>query len=315
MPSIGLNSASASARRVTSDSGFIQRLGQFAQAFACPAAGIRASGGSNRRMHTGRPCHDVEELRRSRPAAWADRRASEMQRGLSAVSAKIISRMADKTVFLKEHVFGAAEPDPLGLEPAGGARHRRGCRRWRGCRCRAHCIGPVTEVCVKAPSSAGWQHFGSARQHLSGGAVDGDPCRPRRKHAAILRGQGGVSLQVEACRSDAPTMQGSPRPRADDGGVAGHAAAFGQHTCRRQCIPRMSSGAVSRRTRMQGSPCVTRWPAHRPRKTRCAPSRRRGWRRCRRTMTCRAGCVGRPAGGGVPRAPGVRRAASASSRG
>ena len=155
----------------------------------------------------------------------------------------------DQAVFLEEHVLGPAQTDPLRLEVAGGLRigGRVGIGPHPDV---AHGIGPAKKLAEGIVQRRG-QHFGRPRQRLARRAVDGDDVA-FAEHPAIRRRPASVS-RPSSRRSEAPTTQGRPSPRAIT-------AAWlvmpprSVSTAAAECIPRISSGAVSRRTRMQGSP-------------------------------------------------------------
>ena len=154
----------------------------------------------------------------------------------------------DDAVALEEHVLGAAEADALGAELA-----RLGCVRRRlgvGADAqRAELVGPGHQL-GEVAGELGLHGRHDAQHDLAGAAVDGDdarrpspPCRAPRacRPCASMR------------TSPAPATQGLPMPRATTAAwlvmppveVRMPSAA---------CMPWMSSGLVSRRTRITFSP-------------------------------------------------------------
>ena len=86
------------------------------------------SGGSSRRMVTGRPRHDLEQL----DEVVALHRQDLGQRLLPALGVAGQDHLlhGDDAVGLEEHVLGAAQADALGPEADRGAGVAAGSRRW-----------------------------------------------------------------------------------------------------------------------------------------------------------------------------------------
>jgi hypothetical protein len=130
-PSIGLNSCRlltlvrARARRPTLSSAS-PRLDLWASSLCGRNS---CSGGSSRRMVTGRPFHGLEDA--LEVAALHGQQLGQGASRAGLVSARIISRTARMRSGLEEHVLGAAEADALGAEARATGR-LRACRRWCG---------------------------------------------------------------------------------------------------------------------------------------------------------------------------------------
>ncbi len=89
------------------------------------------SGGSSRRMVTGRP--SIASKMPTKSAFWNGSIFGEPPSGgLLRRRRGSSSRMATMRCFAEEHVLGAAEADAFGAELAGLRRSRPGCRRWCG---------------------------------------------------------------------------------------------------------------------------------------------------------------------------------------
>ena len=87
------------------------------------------SGGSSRRIVTGRPAMIAKDSMKS--SRCIGRILASAARRPSASSARIISRIATDALGVEEHVLGAAQADALGAEPARRVGHRAGYRHWR----------------------------------------------------------------------------------------------------------------------------------------------------------------------------------------
>ena len=198
----------------------VQRLGQFAHSFA--VLGQEFVQGRIEKADADRQArHDVEE----RDEIGALHRQEPVERDLAVLGRVGKDHLTHhgQAVFVKEHVFGAAKADALGLEHPGGAGvvGRVGIGAHADV---AHIVGPVqkrAEPFVKR----GFQHFGRACKDLSVGAIDGDRVA-LAEGAAVAGGQAAVA-RVDADFRGADDA-GQAKAARDHGGVAGHAAAFGQ---------------------------------------------------------------------------------------
>ena len=110
------------------------------------------SGGSSRRIVTGRPRHDLEQLDEVR--ALHRQQLGERRAAARLVVGEDHLAHRDDAVALEEHVLGAAEADALGAEVARRARRRAACRRWRAPSCGATSSAQPISV-AKSPDSSG----------------------------------------------------------------------------------------------------------------------------------------------------------------
>ncbi|MPL94795.1 hypothetical protein SDC9_40953 [bioreactor metagenome] len=166
--------------------------------------------------------HDVEE----RDEVGALHRQQTLER-----DAPVVRRVGKdhlphqrQAILVEEHVLGAGKADALGLEHARGA----GILGSVGIRPHAdvaHVVGPVQQR-AEAVVERRLQHLGDACQHLAIGAVNGnhvafaeDPAAGRAHHPFA-----GVDRDIGAARD-----AGQPEAARDHRGMAGHAAALGQH--------------------------------------------------------------------------------------
>ena len=112
------------------------------------------SGGSSRRMVTGRPsmiAEDADEVARAASAAaWRARVAP----AFGVVGQDHLAH-GDDAVGVEEHVLGAAEADALGAEARAPCARRAACRRWCAPSCvRTSSAQPISVA--KSPESSGW---------------------------------------------------------------------------------------------------------------------------------------------------------------
>ena len=174
----------------------------------------------------------------------------------------------------------AAQPDPFGGEIP------RRLRIGGGIGVRAHAdiaeiIGPVQQV---------WNASSSALPALSRRTASTSPVVPSTvimSPAAELAPIGCTIIWSlrSITRSDAPTTQGSPMPRPITAAWLVTPPRIVK-TADAACMPRISSGVVSRRTSTQASPRAALACASAAVKT-IARSQHRGWPRCPRTITSR----------------------------
>ena len=167
------------------------------------------SGGSSRRMVTGRPAMISNSSTKSSRCIGSSL-ASAARRACLVVGQDHLAHGEDALV-LEEHVLGAAQADALGAELARGCARRPACRRWRApSSVRTSSAQPISVP--KSPDSSGSMHRHRAGQHLAGRAVDGDDvalleaCCRRRVMRAARRSRRAIA--------PAPETQGLPMPRA-----------------------------------------------------------------------------------------------------
>ena len=134
----------------------------------------------------------------------------------------------DQTIFVKEHVFRAAQADALGfkLPGHGGIGGRVGIGANADV---AHLIRPTQER-AETVVQRGCQHLGGPSQNLARGAVQRDDV-PFAEHPAI----GGDQLFVLAVQPQSRSTHhtGQAQAARDHRCMAGDTAAFGQHPNRR----------------------------------------------------------------------------------
>ena len=128
------------------------------------------SGGSSRRMVTGRPSMISKSSTKS--SRWNGRSLASAARRPFSSSARIICAHGDDAVAAEEHVLGAAQADALGAELARRARRRAACRRWCGPQ-RADLVGPVHQR-GEVAGQLGLHGRHDAEHDLAGGAVERD---------------------------------------------------------------------------------------------------------------------------------------------
>ena len=133
----------------------------------------------------------------------------------------------DDPVDVEEHVFGPAQPDPLGTEADRGA----GVGRRLGIRADGHAAGLVGPAHDRRESARHFRLDGvdAAEEHLAGAAVDGDD---------VAFGQFLVADEDLAVRLVEPDLAGTgdagpPHTARDHRGVACHAAPRRQDSGRR----------------------------------------------------------------------------------
>lgn len=128
-----------------------------------------------------------------------------------------------QTIGVKEHMFGPAQPDPLGVEPAGGA----GIRGGVGIGANADSTGGIRPVQQSGETviQRRFQQGCLADKGLARTAIDSD-------HVAFLKGpplaqQLSVAIVDDqiGCAHDA----GASQPARDHRSMAGRAATFCQH--------------------------------------------------------------------------------------
>ena len=153
---------------------------------------------------------------------------------------------------VEEHVLGAAEPEAVDAEVARHARLGRACRRWRA-RPRSRAASAQSSSSEKAPPS-------------SGGIIAGAPAStsprvpsrvisaPSRKMRPSGAGQRAGRRGRGAGRRRRRRRAGRGRGRSPRRGWSCRRASVS--TPRAACMPRMSSGLVSRRTRIVASSCA-----------------------------------------------------------
>ncbi len=135
-PSIGLNSLSAATRRLRRVT-LTPMAAATSPMAASPCGRNSCSGGSSRRMVTGRPAM----ISNSSTKSWrcVGRSLASAARRPSWSSARIISRIGEDAVLLEEHMLGAAKPDAVGAEGARLLARRPACRHWRAPACGESC--------------------------------------------------------------------------------------------------------------------------------------------------------------------------------
>ena len=174
-------------------------------------------------------------------------------------------------VALEEHVLGAAEPDALGAELArlAGIGRRLGVGAHAE---RAELVGPDHQL-GEVAGELGLHRRHDAQHDLAGAAVEGHELARLHGRAAHVSVPARPSMRT----SPAPATQGLPMPRATTAAwlvmppveVRMPSAA---------CMPWMSSGLVSRRTRITFSParaCLSAASAVNTTLPEAAPGRRR----------------------------------------
>ena len=203
--------------------GHVHRFGQFAQPLAVMGQEFvqRRVEQADRHRQTG---HDLEEAREILALHGQDAR----QRQPPVVGAVGKDHLAHgwQALAVKEHVLGPAEADALRLEPAGDQRILGGVGIGAHAD-PARLVGPgqkLGEIVVQRRGQQG----GGARKNLARAAVDGDLVALAQFAAA--RDEGAVAkVDADAVRAhDA----GQAEAARDHGGMAGRAAAFGQHAHR-----------------------------------------------------------------------------------
>ena len=205
--------------------GLVQGLGQFAQSFA--RMGQKLMQGRIEQADADRQAgHDLEQLHKVRPL----HRQKPRQRGGAVMRGVGKDHLAhhDQTIFVKEHVFRAAQADALGFKLSG---HGGICRRVGiGANADvAHLIRPTQER-AKTVVQRGCQHLGGPGEHLARGAVQRDDI-PFAEHPAI----GGDQLFVLAVQPQSRRTHhtGQAQAARDHRRMAGDTATFGQHPDRR----------------------------------------------------------------------------------
>ena len=169
--------------------------------------------------------------------------------GPRSSSAMIICAHRADALGVEEHVLGAAQPDALGAELARGL----GVERRFGVGAHAHAGGTASAQSIsvaKSPDSSG-STIGTAPTNTSPVAPSSVMISPAC--TVVPRGRQRLRVVVDARCSPAPATQGRPMPRATTAAwlvmpprvVRMPLAA---------CMPWMSSGLVSMRTRITASP-------------------------------------------------------------
>ena len=202
------------------------------------------SGGSSRRIGHGQAVHRAEDA--GEVVALDGQELLEGRAPARLVLGEDHLAHRRDPLVAEEHVLGAAQADALGAERRAAVARRRACRRWRARRAAA-LVGPPDE---RREVLARVGRDGRAR-----GRASPRPCRRRGRARPPREGRGraGAELAPVARRSDElarhPTTQHLPMPRATTAAcevmppvaVRMPAAA---------CMPPMSSGLVSARTRI-----------------------------------------------------------------
>ena len=265
-PSIGLNSRRASTLRAHGRHGGAEAL-RATSAISSSSCGQELV---ERRVEQpdrhGQPVHRPEDPLEVACAAWEQLREGASRRSSASSSTPGSSRAPPGCARLEEHVLGAAEPDALGAEAARHPSRRPGCRRWCAPR-RRGAVRPAHQLGERAAELG--HHGRQARPRITSPvlAVEGDGRRPRRSDRPPMRISRAAAIDVQRRRS--PTTQDLPMPRATTAAwdvmppraVSTPSAA---------CMPWMSSGEVSIRTRITFSPALARASASSALKTRCA---------------------------------------------
>jgi hypothetical protein len=167
--------------------------------------------------------------------------------GLLVVGQDHLAHRHDAIAF-EEHVLGAAEPDALGAELARGARRRSASRHWCGPAELAELVGPFHEL-REVAAELGLDGRHDAEHDLAGAAVERDVSPAFSTVPRTLSVPALPSMRT----SPAPATQGLPMPRATTAAWLVMPPRRGQDA-RAACMPWMSSGLVSRRTRITFSP-------------------------------------------------------------
>ena len=233
------------------------------------------------------------------------RMRSRIERRSSASSAKIISRIASSRSSAKNMCSVRHSPMPSASNRSAPCGRLRGCRHWRARRCRAP-RRPRRAACWKFSPSAGREH--RARRPASASpavpsTVITSPSRNTRPSAAV---------RVPALRSSRMSRgaddAGQAKPAGDHRGVAGHAAALGQHrlgrvhaadVLGRGLAAHQDAGFVLRRRRLGGAGGEHDLAGRRPGRGGDAAARSR-----RARPPGRPGCAGaRAASAAAPAAP------------
>ncbi len=164
----------------------------------------------------------------------------------------IICAHGDDALGVEEHVLGAAQADALGAELA----RRLGIERRLGIGAHLqppHLVGPAHQR-REVARQLRLDHGDGADEDLAGAAVDGQDLAAAHLHAA--RGQHLVVVVDATRRRSRPRRAGPCRARRPRRGWSCRRAWSGCPCA--ACMPWMSSGLVSMRTRMTDSPFCAR---------------------------------------------------------
>ena len=231
------------------------------------------SGGSNSRMHTGWPCMMLNSRVKS-SRCIGSRRASTAPRS-AALSAKIISRITVRRSSSKNMCSVRQRPMPS----ASNIR-----ATWASAGVSALARMPMSRTASAQPSRDR-NASSSAGSSICAAPASASPAVPSRvimspslEHPARGGLQGPVAgVEPQARGAD---HAGQAQAAGDHRGVAGHAALLGQHAGRRM-HPADVLGRGFAADQDAGLALRRRWPAPRPRRTRCGRRRRPATRRCR----------------------------------
>ena len=230
------------------------------------------SGGSNRRMQTGWPCMIWKKLGENHRAASAAE-APAPRPGRRGSRRRIISAHHRQARGVEEHVFGPAEPDPVHAETL---RHRSVLGRV-GIGAHADVARPESAQSIsvaKAPPSAG-STISAAPTSTSPEVPSTVMISPSWNTLRPGTSQGLLALVELQPRGPGDAGQAQAPARSPGGGRGRSVPPRSVRMPSAACMPRISSGLVSRRTRIQGSPARQR-PGRRRRRTRCDRWRHRG---------------------------------------
>ena len=244
MPSIGLYSDRASTRAFTSDRGR-DSCSANSRWPDLSAGKNSCRGGSNKRMQTGLPCIISNNSMKS-PRCIGNRRSSTARRS-SEECAKIISRITPKRSPSKNICSVRHRPMPWA-------------RKFRAV-CASAGVSAFARTPMSRYSSAHFSNVWNALSSAGSSSVavpartsPDEPSTVITSPSANSRPSGAIITRrfLSITRSEAPTTQGRPRPRP----ITAAWLVIPPRTVRTAlaaCIPRISSGVVSRRTRIQGS--------------------------------------------------------------
>ena len=207
------------------------------------------SGGSSSRMVTGRP----SMMRNS--STKSSRCIGRILASARAAALGIVGQdhlaHGDDAVGVEEHVLGAAEADALGAEAARRARRRAACRRWRARPCvRTSSAQPIRVA--KSPDSSGWM-VGTSPSMTS--PVEPSMVMTSPAFTTCSRDRDGAWRDSRCADRRRRRRRRRPMPRATTAAwlvMPPRAVRMPSAAC----MPWMSSGLVSMRTRITASPLL-----------------------------------------------------------
>ena len=203
------------------------------------------SGGSNRRMQTGWPSMMRNSWTKSSRCIGSSRSSTAARP--AGVSAKIISRITTRRAGSKNMCSVRQRPMPPALKLRAV---------WASSGVSALARMPMSRSASAQPISV-WKASSSAASSIGGSPTSTCPVVPSMVITSPLRRMRPSGALIcwfgmSNCSAEAPTMQGRPMPRPITAACE-VMPPRSVRTATEACIPRMSSGEVSRRTSTQGS--------------------------------------------------------------